>query len=70
MNQNMSWHVCVPVYRLNSAYMHAVLVHTAGPAERKGKVGIRPNHIFADTLTLFQPEGILCPSYADVPTNV
>jgi hypothetical protein len=70
VNQNMSWHVLICARVQISAYMHAVLVHTAGPAERKGKVGIRPNHIFADTLTLFQPEGILCPSYADVPTNV
>ena len=52
-----------------SAYMHAVLVHTAGPAERRGNVGFHPNHILAVTLTLFQPGGRLCLPYADVPTN-
>ena len=46
-----------------SAYMHAVLVHTAGPAERRGKVEFHPNPILAVTLTLFQPGGRLRPPH-------
>ena len=31
-------------------------VASAGPAERRGTLGIRPNHLFGTILTLFQPE--------------
>ena len=38
-------------------------LYLAGPVEHRGTVGIRPNHLLAAILTLFQPgvEGAIMP---------